>query len=193
MDRKYWLAVAATIAIAALAVATIGMLSPAPTQNTTTPTPTATQTATTSPVPTENPTPTPTAQPSQNATATPTPTPTLTPTPSPTPTPTPNPDASAIQNVTLTAYQQDENGTVTTWMLSGYLVDTATNSSVPGVVVSIANGTNNTIVYVNCTTDVTGYFQGTIQADIQATSVQAVFAGNNQHQACSSSQVPLAL
>jgi hypothetical protein len=93
----------------------------------------------------------------------------------------------------LSAYEQDENGTVTVWMISGNLVDAVTNSSVPSETVMVVNAADNSTVYVNCTTDANGYFQATFLADPQATAGIVVFAGDSQYQPCVSEQVPLTL
>lgn len=188
-NRNYFLAFVAIALISVLGVAVSGVLNP----NTTAPQTTPNPTPTTSPSPTQLPLPTASPAPATATQSTRTPFPTSAPTtaPSPSPSPTPTPDATSIQNVTLSAYEQDENGTV--WIISGNLVDTVTNSSVPSETVMMVNAADNSTVYLNCTTDSNGYFQATFQADPQATAVIVVFAGDSQYQPCVSEQVPLTL
>ena len=75
------------------------------------------------------------------------------------------------------------------WILKGNLIDNTTDTGISNVTVAIVNGSDITIIYANCTTEANGDFQGIFQADPQMTSVQIVFAGDAQYQACISDQI----
>ena len=185
MNSKYLIAAVAVIAMCALAIASSAMLHPnastLQTTNTTTPQPSTSPTAT----PTISPTVSPTHSP------TPTPTPTVSPTTAPTPTPTPSPENTTVQNVTL-SYVQDENGTVTSWTINGTLTDAITNETLTDQTITIVDATDNSIIYGTATTDSSGYFQVTFQAD-QLTTIQIIFAGNTQYASYTSDQIQLAV
>ncbi len=200
MNRQHYLVLAAAIAITCvLAAATLGTLytsHKAPTQNTIIPVTNNSPNPTPSPTPTESPTPTTTPTPTQTATPTPAPVPSATPTPTPTTAPTyfQTATTTVIQDITLNAYQHNENGAITTWwVLSGHLVDRITGSGIPNETISIIDGADHTVVYLSCATQFDGSFLAEFQVGPQATSVQVFFSGDSQHQACCSSQIPLAL
>lgn len=140
-------------------------------------TPTATPVQTGTPKPSQSSTPTTVPSPTQ----VPTSTPTASPTPSPAPTPTP--DTTAIQNVTFSYVQQKG------WTVSGYLVDTATNSSVPNEAINVYSVADNTTALGNGTTDANGYFQATLPSNFQATACQAVFSGDTLYLPATSTPV----
>lgn len=78
------------------------------------------------------------------------------------------------------------------WTLSGNLIDMATFQKLPNQKVQIANGTDNTVIFANCTTDSNGYFRGVFQAPAQTLIVEYVFAGDSNYEASNSGQIQLA-